>query len=102
MQLLREIACPRCSSKNFSAKYESTYVYSYKIEPPNSAEPKEENGLSFLFDNREQKGSKQYIECLECKAQYPCEFTMDSKNIDFTILSKAIRSNYVEKPEFFG
>ncbi|QUH27063.1 hypothetical protein [Serpentinicella alkaliphila] len=102
MQLLREIACPKCLSKKFSVKYESTYVYSYKIEPPNSTEPKDENGLSFLFDNREQKGFKQYIECLECKTQYPCQFTMDSKNIDFTILSKAIRSNYVEKPEFFG
>lgn len=102
MRLDRKIQCPKCSGNDFRAIFESTYVYSYKIDSPKDISHKENDSLPFLFDNREQKNSKQYIECCECSSKYPCEFTMDSKHIDFTILSKAVRSDYVDKPEFLG
>ncbi|MCC5908903.1 MAG: hypothetical protein JJT76_00455 [Clostridiaceae bacterium] len=103
MQLHKVIQCPQCSGKSFTAKYESTYVYSYKIEPAEGKEIDDgTNTLPFLFDNRDQKNAKQYIECGDCKAQYACEFTLDSKHLDFTILQKAIRGDHAEKPGFFG
>lgn len=103
MELHKSIQCPQCSGKSFTAKYESTYIYSYKIEPPDSEKDNRDNdAYPFLFDNREQMNSKQYIECRDCKAKYPCQFTLDSKQVDFTIVQKAIRGDYAEKPEFFG
>ncbi|MDR5658958.1 hypothetical protein RH915_05605 [Serpentinicella sp. ANB-PHB4] len=106
MKLNSKIHCPQCEGKNFVAKYESTYVYSYKIQNPDSKEVnpviKNEEALPFLFDNREQKNASQYIECDDCGEKYPCEFTMDAKQIDFTILQKAIRSDHVDQPYFFG
>lgn len=103
MKLDKSIECPSCHGKNFTAKYESTYVYSYKINTPDNDKRTDKEGpLPFLFDNREQKGAKQYIECEECGTKYPCSFSMDSQKIDFTIVRKAIRGDHVETPEFFG
>lgn len=103
MKLHHTIRCPQCSGENFTAKYESTYIYSYKIEPPENQDNNHENHtLPFLFDDREQKSSKQYIECDDCGAKYSCEFTLGSKQLDFTIVKKAIHSKYTERPEFWG
>jgi len=103
MQLHRTLQCPKCSSKNFTAKYESTYVYSYKIDPPEAEQNNtSDNAVPFLFDDRKQKDSTQYFECDDCGAKYPCEFTMDAKEVDFTILKKAIRGNYTENIDFWG
>ncbi len=98
MKLRQDMQCPKCSGKDFTAKYESTYVYSYTIDMNDD----EADNLPFLFDNRQKKDSKQYIECNGCKAQYPCEFTMGSEHMDFTILQKAVRGNYVDDVEFWG
>ena len=102
MELHQAIQCPQCSSEDFTAKYESTYVYSYKIESDDHKKDLDDHTLPFMFDNREQKDSKQYIECSDCGAQYPCRFTLDSEQVDFTIVQKALRGDYAEKPEFFG
>ncbi|WP_026478413.1 hypothetical protein [Alkaliphilus transvaalensis] len=102
MKLHQEITCPQCLNNGFTAKYESTYVYSYKIEEHNQGKKSEDDVLPFLFDNREQKDAKQYIECGHCHAQYPCRFTLDSNRIDFTIVQKALRGDYAKEPEFFG
>ncbi|MBM7616227.1 hypothetical protein [Alkaliphilus hydrothermalis] len=101
MELHQAIQCPQCSNENFLAKYESTYVYSYKIESDDTKNAVD-NTLPFMFDNREQKNAKQYIECRDCGAQYPCHFTLDSEQVDFTIVQKALRGDYAENPEFFG
>jgi hypothetical protein len=100
MDLHQKIKCPHCQGTHFTAKYESTYVYSYKIDSPESNTA--DTPAPYLFDNREQKGNRQYIECDHCKAKYPCEFTMDSEHVDFTILQKAIRANYTEDVGFWG
>ena len=103
MNLHQTIKCPHCLGTNFTAKYESTYVYSYKIDCPGSDESNTAHDpVPFLFDDRKQKDSRQYIECTHCKAKYPCEFTLDSENVDFTILKKAIRANYTDEVEFWG
>lgn len=100
MNLHQTIKCPNCSGTNFVAKFESTYVYSYKIDSPESNTANDP--VPFLFDDRKQTDSKQYIVCSDCNAKYPCEFTMDSEHVDFTILKKAIRANYTKDIEFWG
>lgn len=104
MHIDESLQCPKCSGTDFIARYESTYVYSYKIETPsnNGSHDTTPDAVPFLFDDREQKGSKQYIECCHCKAKYPCEFTIDAKHVDFTIVQKAIRGNYATDVEFWG
>ncbi|MDF2613248.1 MAG: hypothetical protein K0S71_1034 [Clostridia bacterium] len=103
MHLHQTLKCPKCQGENFTAKYESTYVYSYKIDLPETDRSNTaDDPVPYLFDNREQKGSTQYIECDHCKTKFPCEFTMDSKDVDFTIVQKAIRGNYVEDIGFWG
>ena len=100
MDLHQTIKCPHCQSTKFTAKYESTYVYSYKIDSPESKTA--ESPVPYLFDNREQKDASQYIECDQCKAKFPCEFTMDAEHVDFTILQKAVRANYTKDIDFWG
>ncbi|NLM61145.1 MAG: hypothetical protein GX193_03605 [Clostridiales bacterium] len=55
-------------------KHEATYVYSYRLdtndEIPETLD-KIEN-LPFLYDGREQKNSRKYLECARCGARYPC------------------------------
>lgn len=96
------ITCPICKGNNFRAKYEATYVYSYVIDSDAPGVKNKEEFLPFLFDNREQKEAKQYMECANCGAKFPCSFSHGNKGIDFTILQKAVRSDFVEKPEFLG
>jgi hypothetical protein len=104
LQIDKTLQCPKCSGNNFTAKFESTYVYSYKIEPLEiKADDPEAQNLPFLFDNREKKDSTQYIVCNDCKEKYPCDFTaIGSEHIDFTIIQKAFRSHNADNPEFFG
>ncbi len=103
MKVNEKIVCPHCHHCDFTAKYEATYVYSYHLDTTNNTSShSDDTSAPFLFDNREQKGYKQYIECNYCKAQYPCEFTLDSDHVDFTILKKAIRSSHTDDVEFSG
>lgn len=102
MELSSSLICPACRNNSLTAKYEATYVYSYCIDSGAPGRQNEEEFLPFLFDNREQKGAKEYIECSSCGAQYPCSFGEGNKGVNFTILQKAIRSDHVDRPEFFG
>ncbi len=103
MKLERSIKCPNCDAQRFTAKYETTYVYSYKIDMENNKKlVAKDEPLPFLFDNREQCNPKQYIECDNCGIKYPCEFSMNSKEVDFTILRKAIRADHADEPEYWG
>ncbi len=103
MNLDDRLQCPRCSGKDFTAKYESTYIYSYELGfPENDVDRSKTYTLPFLFDKRDQKNTRQYVECNNCGAQYPCEFTLDSKELDFTIVKKAIHSHHTKQPEFLG
>lgn len=103
MNIDEPIVCPKCNSKHFKMKRQATYVYTYNINTPeiNMCSSKEE-ALPFLFDNREQTESSEYLECEICGAQYPCPFFTDKQKIDLTILRKAIRADHKSEPEFFG
>ncbi|WHH58057.1 hypothetical protein [Petroclostridium sp. X23] len=102
MNQLTQLECPKCKNKDFIAKYEATYVYSYHIDTDVLGHKNVEEFLPFLFDNREQTEAKEYVQCCTCGVQYPCTFSEGNKGIDFTILQKAVRSNHVIMPEFFG
>ncbi len=100
MNLNEKIFCPKCTSVDFTAKYESTYVYSYNINSPRETGNKHEGvSLPFLFDKREQKNARQFIECNNCATRFPCTFSLNSEPLNFTIVKKAIHDNYTETPE---
>lgn len=103
MDIKMSLTCPKCNGVHFEIKREATFLYSYKIDTPLTDEWSNQNeSLPFLFDNREQLNSTEYIECQECGAKYPCDLNNDNTKIHFTILQKAIRSDIVRDPEFFG
>ncbi|MCT4509089.1 MAG: hypothetical protein N4A48_10085 [Tepidibacter sp.] len=102
MNINKSLSCPNCNSNDFLLKYEAKYVYVYKIDTSNFEDINKTSNVPFLFDTRDKADSNQYIECMGCKNRYKCDLEHDHEKIDFTILQKAIRSDYIENPEFFG
>lgn len=102
MNIEETLVCPKCNGKHFKMKRQATYVYTYDINMPESNINNNEEPLPFLFDNREQTDSAEYLECDSCGAHYPCPFFNDKEKIDLTILQKAIRADHKSEPEFFG
>lgn len=103
MRIHEALICPECHGAYFTVKRETTYLYSYKLETPNTENITENDlNLPYLFDNREQISNKEYLQCDECGEKYSYDLKKDTPNIHFTILQKAIRSDYVNNPEFFG
>ncbi|NLY85137.1 MAG: hypothetical protein GX077_02135 [Tissierellia bacterium] len=102
MDIDKSLICPKCNGVHFEIKRMATYLYTYKLDTPLTEEwSKEDEALPFLFDNRELLNSKEYVECKECGAQFPCQLN-GKGNIHFTILQKAIPSDLVKEPNFFG
>lgn len=66
--------CPICNSRDLTLRYEAGYVYSYVIDSDAPGLKNSEEFLSFLYDKREQKDTRTFIECNCCKAQYPYTF----------------------------
>lgn len=66
--------CPICSGMDLVLRHEASYIYSYKIDSDAPGLKNSDEFLSYLYDNREQKDSREYIECNSCKAQYPYSF----------------------------
>jgi len=77
--------CPNCKGRIFTAKYEASYVYSYVVDSDAPGIKNHKELLPYLFDNREQKDAKQYVECNGCGMQYPCFFDKDNWGPDFTL-----------------
>lgn len=103
LKIEQPLICPKCKGTHFTLKREAAYLYSYKIDTPQTEHrSKEEEGLSFLFDYREQLKDKEYLECEECRAKFPCELKLADEQVDFTILQKAVRSEFVENADFLG
>lgn len=99
----KSLICPKCGGTYFTMKREAAYLYTYRINTPDTGDwSKEDDALSFLFDYREQLSDKEYLECQECKTKFSCDAKLADENIDFTILQKAIRSEYVENADFTG
>ena len=103
MKISKSLVCPKCGGIHFEIKREATYLYTYKLDTPNTESwSSEEEALPFLFDNRDQISNKEYFECLECGARYDCDLEHEKSNIHFTILKKAIRSDLEKNPRFLG
>lgn len=67
-------ACPVCASNSLMLKYEASYVYSYAIDSNEPGTLNVNEFLPFMYDSREQKDIKQYIECNQCGTKIPCYF----------------------------
>lgn len=102
MELTKSIICPACGGNRLTAKYEATYVYSYSIDNDALGHKNKEEFLSFLFDNRELKDAKQFVECSECGVQLPFTFGEGAHAVDFIILQKAVRADHAVAPGFLG
>jgi transcription elongation factor Elf1 len=103
MELDKNLTCPKCNGKSFRVEREVTYIYSYKFSSYNLEETSEKTeAMPFLFDNREKGDSQEFIICEDCGERYLISLEDRNKNIDMTILRKAIRADYVTEPQYFG
>lgn len=103
MELDENLTCPKCKSKSFRVEREVTYIYSYKFSSGNLEENSHKTeAMPFLFDNREKCDSQEFIICEECGERYFISLEHRNKNIDMTILRKAIRSDHVKEPQYLG
>lgn len=103
MKIDKSLTCPKCGGIYFTMKREAAYLYTYYINTPDTENwSKENDGLSFLFDYREQLSDREYIQCEKCRTKYPCDMKLADENVDFTILQKAIRSEFVTNAEYLG
>lgn len=91
------LVCPVCNSTNFLIKYEATYVYSYIIDSDAPGLRNSTEFLPFLFDNREQKDTKQFLECDKCGTRFVCYFDQMDKKVDIKELQSAISSKNIFK-----
>jgi len=66
--------CPICGSNELTMRYEASYVYSYVIDNDAPGLMNDDEFLSYLYDKRELKESRTYIECNNCGTQYPPDF----------------------------
>ena len=94
------LVCPICKSNTFLIKYEATYVYSYFIDSDAPGLRNTEEFLPFMFDNREQKETKQFLECNTCGSKYKCYFDYWDKKIAIKDLQAAIASSNISNSEF--
>lgn len=103
MRIDEKLVCPKCNGIHFTVKREATYLYTYKLDTPLTESRKTENErLPFLFDYREQLDNKEYLECEDCHAKFPCDLEGINSKIHFTILQRAIRSEFENNPGYLG
>lgn len=95
----KSIQCPLCKENGFMLKYIATYEYSYIVDTDAPGRCNTDELLSYLYDNREQKESKQYLECRNCGAKYPCYFDHWNKKISEKELQEAIYSSWYNKEQ---
>lgn len=79
--------CPICNCMNLTLRYEASYVYSYILDSDAPGLKNSEEFLSFLYDKREQKDTRTYIECNDCGTQYPFQLLNHILNRSETNLS---------------
>lgn len=101
MKLGHDLSCKKCNSNNFLLRKESTFIYSYKVNVTEIGLD-DEDYLPFIFDNREEKERREFLECQDCKTTYPVRIEEKNNKIRLTILQKAIRSDHTSKIEFLG
>ncbi len=89
--------CPVCSGDHLILKYEATYEYSYIIDSNAPGLNNTQEFLPHMYDNREQKDTRQYIECSTCGTNYPCYFDKWTSIINHQTIQKAIDSAHLSK-----
>lgn len=89
--------CPVCKGNQLILKYVATYEYSYIIDSNAPGLNNTKELLPHLYDHREQKENKQYIECSTCGTSYPCYFNRWTEIINGTTIQNAIDSAYLSK-----
>ena len=67
-------ACPICNNNKLILRYEASYVYSYVVDSDAPGLKNSDEFLSFVYDKREQKDTRTFIECNKCGTQYPYTF----------------------------
>lgn len=77
--------CPICDCTDLTLRYEASYVYSYILDSDAPGLKNSEEFLSFLYDKREQKDTRTYIECNACGTQYPYQLLNKYLNGSHTI-----------------
>jgi DNA-directed RNA polymerase subunit M/transcription elongation factor TFIIS len=82
--------CPVCGSSTLMLKYEASYVYSYAIDSNIPGTLNFNEFLPFMYDSREQKDIKQYIECSQCSTQIPCYFHEQTRSLDIKSIEKVL------------
>lgn len=103
MRTDESLICPECNGTHFKIKREATYLYTYSLDTPlTETEHKENEALPFLFDYREQLDNKEYLECDGCHARFYCDLEGGNPKIHYTILQKAIRSEFENNPGYLG
>lgn len=88
------VVCPVCNDDHLLLKYEATYEYSYIIDSNAPGINNTKDLLPYMYDKREQKCTKQYIECSTCGTNYPCYFDMWTENVSVKSIQEAIASAY--------
>ena len=97
MCLMDRVICPVCKDDHLILKYEATYEYSYIIDSNAPGLSNTKELLPYMYDNREQKDAKQYIQCTKCKTHFPCYFDEWTDGINCETIQKAINSTDISK-----
>lgn len=87
------IICPVCKDTHLILKYEATYEYSYILDSNAPGLNNEKELLPYMYDSREQKDAKQYLECNTCKTRYPCYFDKWTDGITSQMIQKTLSSS---------
>ena len=91
------IVCPVCNDNHLVLKYEATYEYSYTLDSNAPGHNNTKELLPYMYDSREQKDAKQYLECSTCKTQYPCYFGKWTDGITAKQIQNALSSERIQK-----
>jgi ribosomal protein L40E len=103
LRIKESMICTKCNGNHFTVKREATFLYSYKLDTPDTGQwSKDPEALPFLFDYRELIDSHEYLQCEKCGARFPCSLDDRNNTINFTIEGKAVRSDNVNNPEYLG
>ena len=89
------VVCPVCNAGHFILKYQATYEYTYRIDANAPGVNNTKELLPYMYDRREQKAAKQYIECKSCGTNYPCYFDKWTEGVTTQMIQEAIDSAYI-------